>query len=69
MSNANEMRKLMENVGDNEEEKFIAIMNWYRAASGMPAKGMAADVLKEKFPGIEPWTWRGGFSAYLKAGK
>ena len=52
-----------------EESKFISIMNWFMAPSGMPAKHQAADILREKYPEAEPWKWTSGYSVYLRAKK
>ena len=49
-----------------EESKFIAIMTWFMAESGMPGKHGAADVLKEKYPEATPWEWKSGFKTYLR---
>jgi len=52
-----------------EESKFISIMSWFMAPSGMPAKHEAADQLKKKFPEATPWEWTSGFKVYLRAQK
>lgn len=69
---AKDMRKLMESVeltegSVYEEAKFIAVMTWFMAESGMPGKHNAADILKEKYPEVTPWEWKSGFRVYLKA--
>jgi hypothetical protein len=50
-----------------EESKFICVLSWYIAESGMPGKHKAADVLKEKYPEALPWEWKSAYSTYLRA--
>lgn len=46
------------------EQEFILILQWFIAKDNY-TKGPIADQLKERMPGVEPWTWNNAFRVFL----
>lgn len=51
------------------EREFILVLSWFEASSGSLEKHEISDKIKKLYPGTEPWKWRNGFEAYLRAKK